>query len=123
MHIWIYTARPWEGSALNKVEAMAKDFAKAFYNSAAWIKTSKAYAASRFYVCEGCGRPAKHYVVHHKKHLTPSNIGDPYTTLNWDNLQLLCQECHNQLHKSKPDRKIFFDSSGQVVGVEDLPPS
>ena len=101
---------------------MAKDFAKTFYNSAAWIKTSKAYAASRLYICERCGRPAKKYVVHHKKYLTPQNINDPYVALSWDNLQLLCLDCHNNEHNTKNKRKIFFDSSGQVVGVQDLPP-
>lgn len=101
---------------------VARDFAKAFYNSAAWIRTSKAYAASRLYICERCGRPAKKYVVHHKKYLTAQNINDPYVALSWDNLQLLCLDCHNNVHNTKNKRKIFFDSSGQVVGVEDLPP-
>ncbi len=102
-------------------ETMAKEFAKKFYHSAEWIKTSKAYAASRFYICEICGRAAKRYVVHHKKHLTPENINDPGIALNWDNLQVLCTECHNQLHKSKSNRKIIFDSTGQLVAVVDSP--
>ncbi len=100
---------------------MAKEFSKRFYHSAAWIKTSKAYASSRFYVCEICGKPAVKYVVHHKIHLTPENIGDPQVSLNWDNLQLLCTECHNQLHKTKSNRKIIFDSSGQPIAVVDTP--
>ncbi len=102
---------------------MAKAFAKKFYNSAAWIKTSRAYAASKFYVCESCGRAAKHYIVHHKRHLTEANINDPQVALSWSNLQLLCQECHNRLHQTKRGRKIIFDASGQVVGVQDIPPS
>ena len=101
---------------------MAKEYAKRFYNSAAWIKTSKAYAASKFFICERCGQPAKNYIVHHKKFLTPQNINDPMVALNWDNLQLLCLDCHNNVHNTKNKRKIFFDSSGQVVGVQDLPP-
>ena len=101
---------------------MAKAFAKKFYNSSAWIKTSKAYASSKFYVCERCGRPVKKYVVHHKKHLTPENISDPFVALNWDNLQLLCLECHNIEHGYKKYRKVLFDERGQVVGI-DAPPS
>ncbi len=101
---------------------MAREFAKKFYNSVAWIKTSKAYAASRFYVCEKCGEPAKQYVVHHKIHLTPQNINDPSVALNWDNLQLLCLECHNKEHGRKHKRKVLFDERGQVVGI-DSPPS
>ena len=99
---------------------MAKEYAKRFYHSSAWIKTSKAYAASKFYVCEICGRPAKHYVVHHRKHLTPENINNPYTALNWDNLQLLCAECHNQIHKSK-GRTVVFGDDGQPVAIVDTP--
>ena len=102
---------------------MAREFAKKFYNSAAWVKTSKAYAASRLFICERCGEPAKKYVVHHKRHLTPQNINDPAVALSWDNLQLLCLDCHNTTHYAKQKRKIFFDSSGQVVGVEEAPPS
>lgn len=101
---------------------MAREFAKKFYNSAAWIKTSKAYAASRFYVCEKCDEPAKQYVVHHKIHLTPQNINDPSVALNWDNLQLLCLECHNKEHGRKHKRKVLFDERGQVVEI-DSPPS
>lgn len=102
---------------------MAREFAKKFYNSAAWVKTSKAYAASRLFICERCGEPAKKYVVHHKRHLTPQNINDPAVALSWDNLQLLCLDCHNTTHYAKQKRKIFFDSSGQVVGVGEDPPS
>ena len=100
---------------------MAKDYARKFYHSTAWIKTSKAYAASRFYICEICWKPAKQYVVHHKKHLTPENINDPYIALNWDNLQLLCTECHNQIHKTKSSRQVIFDSTGQVIAVVTSP--
>lgn len=102
---------------------MAREFAKKFYNSAAWVKTSKAYAASRLFICERCGQPAKKYVVHHKRYLTPQNINDPMVALSWDNLQLLCLDCHNATHHAKQKRKIFFDSSGQVIGVGEDPPS
>ena len=100
---------------------MAKEYAKKFYHSSAWIGTSKAYAASRFYICEICGRPAKQYVVHHKKHLTPENINNPFVALNWDNLQLLCLECHNVEHGHKNGRKVLFDEQGQVVGIDSPP--
>lgn len=100
---------------------MAKEYAKRFYHSSAWIKTSKAYAASRLYICEICGRPAKQYVVHHKKHLTPENINDPNIALNWNNLQLLCAECHNQIHKTKRSRTVVFGDDGQPVAIVDTP--
>lgn len=101
---------------------MAREFAKKFYNSAAWIKTSKAYAASKLFICEKCGEPATKYIVHHKKYLTPQNINDPMIALSWDNLQLLCLDCHNKTHRAKAKRKIIFSDDGQVVGVRDHPP-
>ena len=98
---------------------MAKEYAKKFFPSAAWIRTSKAYAASKFFICEQFGQPAKKYVVHHKRHLTPNNINNPMVALAWDNLQLLCTECHYTIHKAKNSRKVFFDERGQVIGAED----
>lgn len=96
---------------------MAREFAKSFYNSMAWRKVSKAYAASVFYLCEQCGRPG--YIVHHKTHLTPQNIHDPEITLNWNNLMFLCTECHNKIHGAQEGRKIEFDEYGNLVGVGD----
>ena len=97
---------------------MAKAYAKKFYNSAAWRKTSKAYAASKFYLCERCGKPYK--LVHHIKHITPYNISDPGITLDWDNLMCVCQDCHAALHSAADkDRKVIFDENGNVKGIED----
>ena len=98
---------------------MAKDYAKWFYNSQAWIKASKAYAASKFYICERCGRQGN--VVHHKTKITPKNINNPEITLDFNNFMLLCHDCHNIIHGLAPERKIKFDSSGNLVGIEDRP--
>jgi len=100
---------------------MAREFAKAFYNSSAWIKTSKAYAASKFYLCEKCGKTGK--IVHHKTHLSPENINNPSITLAWENLQYLCLDCHNIAHgNDSTERKCIFDQDGNLVGVQDSPP-
>lgn len=34
---------------------MARDFARAFYDSPQWRKTSRAYLSSKNYICEDCG--------------------------------------------------------------------
>ena len=70
---------------------MAKDWAKAFYKSAAWQDCRSAYIQSVFGLCERCGVPGAE--VHHIIYLTPDNINDPYIALSWDNLELLCHEC------------------------------
>ncbi len=48
---------------------MAKPWAKAFYNSAAWRvqKTREAYMVSKHGLCERCGKPG--LIVHHRKAL------------------------------------------------------
>ena len=93
---------------------MAKDFAKEFYHSEAWIKCREAYLSERLWTCERCGKPA--VIVHHKRYITPSNIGDPDVTLGFDNLEALCQDCHNKEHFGvKAIRRYTFDDSGNMI--------
>lgn len=41
------------------------------------------------------------YIVHHKCYIDTTNIYNPDITLNFDNLELLCLDCHNKEHFSK----------------------
>ena len=91
-----------------------------FYNGKLWRKVSRLYLQSKCYVCERCGQPAT--ICHHKVYLNDANKADPAIAYSFDNLEALCLDCHNNNHNTKNKRKIFFDSSGQVVGVQDLPP-
>ena len=81
---------------------MSKEkFAAAFYTSRAWRKCRTAYAQSKGGLCERCWSkglivPGKE--VHHKTRLTPDNLNDPNVALNWDNLELLCDDCHKEEH-------------------------
>lgn len=106
-----------------EVNVMARDFAKAFYNSQRWRTCAKAYAASKLYICERChNKFVRHdgkrqrWIVHHKIPLTPDNINDPRIAYGWDNLQFLCIECHNQLHsKHHAGRRCQFDADGNLL--------
>jgi len=98
---------------------MAKEFARAFYNSAAWKRTAKAYAASKFFLCEKCGKQG--HIVHHKVHLTPDNINDPDIALSFDNFMYLCTECHNVIHGKEQERKPVFDDNGNLIGISPPP--
>lgn len=95
---------------------MAKEYAKGFYTSAAWRRVQAAYMESKCYLCERCGRPAR--VVHHKIYITPQNINDPNITLNFDNLESLCQDCHTNEHLGKGEpiaSGLQFTESGDII--------
>ena len=86
---------------------MAKNFAKSFYNSRAWISTRDAYIAERVRIdggmCECC-RENVGEELHHIIPLTPANINDFDVCLNPDNLKYLCKDCHFRAH-----RKIILE--------------
>ena len=94
-----------------------KPWARQFYKSAVWQKCRDSYIKSVFGLCERCGAGGK--IVHHKTELTPENINDPNVTLNWDTLQLLCQDCHNMIHHGNDctAEGLMFDSSGELIKV------
>jgi len=98
---------------------MAREFAKSFYNSKAWKECREAYKRSVYGLCERCGQPGDE--VHHKIYLTPENINDPYITLSFENLELLCSSCHSIEHNEKysPLREGFrFDENGDLIRSE-----
>lgn len=98
---------------------MAKEWALSFYRSKAWVQCRIGYMLSQNYICERCGDTAK--ICHHIEHLTPENIDNPNMTLNWDNLESVCQECHNiEHHKTKATVKgIVFDSNGNLIQTKE----
>ena len=95
-------------------------FSRKFYSGRAWRNCSEAYKRSAGGLCERCKAqglivPGDH--VHHIVKLTPENIGDPSVSLSWDNLELLCVDCHARLHSDerKPDRRWTIDADGNVA--------
>lgn len=100
---------------------MAKDYAKGFYNSSKWKKVRKAYLSMHPYCerCEAAGylMPAQH--VHHKCYISEKNINDYNVTLNMDNLEALCHDCHTKEHHviSQVEDNLMFDSNGQLIKV------
>lgn len=93
-----------------------KDYAKAFYFSPAWINTRRAYKKSVGGLCERClakGLYIPGDIVHHKIHITPDNINDTDITLNWNNLELVCRDCHADIHR-KIEKRYRVDEFGKV---------
>ena len=85
---------------------------EAFYVSWKWRKCRKAFAESKGNLCERCmsrgliqaGSKDRPLEVHHKIPITADNVNDPMVTLNWENLELLCKECHDQERERKAKR-------------------
>jgi 5-methylcytosine-specific restriction endonuclease McrA len=93
-----------------------KPWAEQFYKSKAWRDCRDAYFVSKFGLCEKCGRPG--LIVHHKIKLNPQNINNPDITLNWDNLELLCLDCHNREHGGASTAEgLEFDENGDLRQV------
>lgn len=92
-------------------------FADAFYSSREWRRCRTAYAKRQIYCerCEKLGLTVPGTEVHHKIRLTPDNIKDPSVALNWENLELLCEQCHDEEHRK---RRYRADEWGRI----DLPP-
>jgi 5-methylcytosine-specific restriction endonuclease McrA len=96
---------------------MAREFSKKFYNSKQWIKCRNSFKQSKFHICNRCGEPGEE--VHHIIYLTPENINDPYITLSFENLELLCSSCHSTEHNRKYKEVVRnglkFDNFGNLV--------
>ena len=103
---------------------MAKEFAKALYNSSTWrTRIRPAVLARCRYICEtpGCFNPAEE--VDHIIELTPENIRDPKIAYDLSNLQGLCSACHKAKTKAEIESRktgsllapVYFGPDGEVV--------
>lgn len=95
---------------------MAREFAKAFYKSKAWQDCRASYIKSVGGLCERClakGLIKPATLVHHKCYIDEQSIHDPSVTLNWDNLEALCQDCHNEEHHAS-QKRYKVDEFGRV---------
>jgi len=98
---------------------MAKPFARRFYSSKAWQDCRNEYAQSKHYLCENCLRKGIYKpgeIVHHKIELDPVNIENPEIALSFDNLILLCRDCHAEEHKAhNKGRRYMFGDDGKII--------
>lgn len=90
-----------------------KNYARKFYQSSAWKMTRRAYAENQCGLCERCGQAGD--IVHHRRYITPNNINNPLITLDWANLELLCQDCHNKEHMRKQNSRYKIDETGNIL--------
>ena len=97
-----------------------------FYSSVAWRKVQAEYKTLRAGLCERCMREGKYVpgeIVHHKVHVSPLTVDDPSITLNPDNLELLCRQCHADVHPEiyNKDQRRYEIVDGRVVARETSP--
>ena len=92
-----------------------REFAREFYQSAAWRKTREYIYKRDMGLCVRCGRPGE--IVHHKIYLTPQNINNPNISLSEDNLELVCRECHAIEHEGQmaTAAELVFDEDGNLI--------
>lgn len=100
-----------------------KDWTERFYSHKAWLQCRDSFIAKRIGIdggmCQRC-RQRLGYIVHHKIVLTPENIKDPEISLNHENLEFLCHQCHNEEHDVfRASRRAVFDDDGNVIDVID----
>lgn len=103
---------------------MARAIDRRFYESPEWRRCKAIYLEKVNHLCERClakglYEPAK--IVHHKIHLTEETFGNPELMYGFDNLEALCQSCHNDEHgRTKQTRRWKF-VDGDLVTSEAPP--
>lgn len=88
-----------------------------FYRSKAWRICREAYIKKCGGLCERClanGIYKAGYIVHHKIFLTEDNYQDPSVALNFENLEYLCESCHNSIHFAN-SRRYKIEPNGAVT--------
>lgn len=102
-----------------------------FYQSKAWKQVRKNIWLKQSCLCARCHRPVyvsgiSEYIskekrlkgiVHHKEYLTDNNFIDEKISLNEDNLEGLCIDCHNDEHFDEgiTRKDLAFDCEGNLI--------
>lgn len=102
-----------------------------FYHSRAWNDVRRNVWLRQNLLCNRCHRPVyvdgisdylpkekrRTGIVHHKEYLNEININDINITLNMDNLEGLCKECHEKEHHSNQSVRdeYIFDENGNLI--------
>lgn len=53
-------------------------------------------------------------IIHHKEYITDLNYYDDNVFFNLDNLESLCQDCHNKEHFGEKEN-YTFDNNGDII--------
>lgn len=106
---------------------MAQEWAKAFYKSEKWKRCRNAFIQYRIMIdgglCQECkSKPG--YIVHHRVILTADNIKDPEVSLNHEQLEYVCKDCHDLFEGHGLNKGIkplcIFDENGQPISLREI---
>lgn len=102
-----------------------------FYHSKAWNDVRKTVWIKQHLLCNRCHKPVyvdgiseylpkgkrRTGIVHHKIYLDNINVYDPHITLDINNLEGVCKECHElEHHQDQVTRNDYvFDDDGNLV--------
>ncbi|MEG3040885.1 MAG: HNH endonuclease signature motif containing protein [Clostridium sp.] len=81
---------------------MSKGIVKQFYSTTAWIELRRNLIIDNKMTCDKCKEvflDTSKLIGHHIKELTQDNINDTNITLNKENIEIICHECHNKEHR------------------------
>ena len=117
VHLELYVAAVGADEPMNRSPAV-----EAFYKSWIWRRCRKAFAESKGNLCERCmkrgiinpGEKDRPLEVHHKVPLTADNVQDPEVSLAWDNLELLCKDCHDA-ERARREKRWKISPDGRVI--------
>ncbi len=86
------------------------------YKSKRWQKLRKEKLLQNP-CCERCAAKGIYtptQIIHHKEYVTDKNYHDERIFFNIENLESLCQECHNKEH-FQGEEDYYFDSDGNLL--------
>ncbi|MHC1772959.1 MAG: AAA family ATPase [Flexilinea sp.] len=93
-----------------------------FYARKAWMELRWMLIVQRFGVCARCGKSfaddTSKLIAHHKIALTEKTINDPLIALNPDNIEIVCNGCHNHMHHRglSKDRQVVIVWGAPLAG-------
>lgn len=103
-----------------------KEFARSLYHSSAWKNLREFVIRRDKGLCQRCKRHNRFHpgdIVHHINPLTPENIDVASISLNADNLEYVCKQCHEEIHKkigygalngTIEEPRVLFDEYGNI---------
>lgn len=110
---------------------MSYGIRKDFYHSKAWKQVRRNVWLRQHCLCAICRKPVyvsgltdylpkesrRIGIVHHKIFLNDSNVYDKNITLNENNLEGVCKECHENIHHPNVSlrNEYEFDDAGNLV--------